>query len=154
METHTDVICPFCGTLCDDIEVHIENGRVMDVLNACKLGNAKFMSMNKKHRPLLPRVRGEDGFKETTVEDAVERVAKMLVDAKKPLMYGWSTTECEAHSVGIELAEEVGAVIDSQSSVCHGPSVIAIQDVGYPSVTLGEVKNRAEIGRASCRESV
>ncbi len=145
METHTDVICPFCGTLCDDIEVHIEKGRVMDVLNACKLGNAKFMSMNKKHRPLKPRVRGENGFEETSVEDAVERVARMLVEAKKPLMYGWSTTECEAHSIGIELAEEVGAVIDSQSSVCHGPSVIAIQDVGYPSVTLGEVKNRADL---------
>ncbi|RMF89439.1 MAG: formylmethanofuran dehydrogenase subunit B [Methanobacteriota archaeon] len=145
METHTDVICPFCGTLCDDIEVQVEGGRIMDVLNACKLGTAKFMSMNKKHRPLKPRVRGENGFEETTVEDAVERVARMLVEAKKPLLYGWSTTECEAHSVGIELAEEVGGVIDSHSSVCHGPSVIAIQDVGYPSVTLGEVKNRADL---------
>jgi formylmethanofuran dehydrogenase subunit B len=145
VETHTDVICPFCGTLCDDIEVHIENNRVMDVLNACKLGNAKFMSMNKKHRPLKPKIRKDGGFKESTWEESVEEVAKMLVKAKKPLLYGWSTTECEAHSVGIELAEEVGGVIDSHSSVCHGPSVLAIQDVGYPSVTLGEVKNRADL---------
>jgi formylmethanofuran dehydrogenase subunit B len=145
MEEHTDVICPFCGTLCDDIEVHIENGRVMEALNACKLGNAKFMSMNKKHRPIKPKIRGEKGFEEISIEEAVENVAKMLIEAKKPLLYGWSTTECEAHSVGIELAEEVGGVIDSHSSVCHGPSVIAVQDVGYPSVTLGEVKNRADL---------
>ncbi len=145
MEEHTDVICPFCGTLCDDIEVHIENGRVMDALNSCKLGTAKFMSMNKKDRPLTPKIRSNGGFKETSIEDAVGRVARMLVDAKKPLLYGWSTTECEAHSIGIELAEEVGGVIDSHSSVCHGPSVLAIQDVGYPSVTLGEVKNRADL---------
>jgi formylmethanofuran dehydrogenase subunit B len=145
METHTDVICPFCGTLCDDIEVHIEKGRVMDVLNACKLGNAKFMSMNKKHRAIQPKARVGDGFQETSLEDAVERVARMLVDAKKPLLYGWATTECEAHSVGIELTEEVGGVIDSCASVCHGPSVVAIQDVGCPTVTLGEVKNRADL---------
>jgi len=145
MERHVDVVCPFCGTLCDDIEVHVEEGRVMDVLNACKLGTAKFLSMNRKHRPVKPRVRGEGGFAEVTVEEAVRRVAEMLVQAKRPLLYGWSTTECEAHSVGIELAEEVGGVIDSHSSVCHGPSVLAIQDVGYPSVTLGEVKNRADL---------
>lgn len=145
MERHTDVICPFCGTLCDDIEVHIEKGRVMDALNACKLGNAKFMSINKKHRPLQPKIRGRDGFKESTLEEATTKVAEMLVDAKKPLLYGWATTECEAHAVGIELAEEVGGVIDSCASVCHGPSVIAIQDVGCPTVTLGEVKNRADL---------
>ncbi|MFQ5816280.1 MAG: formylmethanofuran dehydrogenase subunit B [Candidatus Hydrothermarchaeaceae archaeon] len=145
MEEFTDVICPFCGTLCDDIEVHIEDGRIMDVLNTCKLGTAKFMSMNKKHRPIKPKIRKGKGFGETSIEDAVEKVARMLVDAKKPLLYGWSTTECEAHSVGIELTEEVGGVIDSHSSVCHGPSVIAIQDVGYPSITLGEVKNRADL---------
>jgi formylmethanofuran dehydrogenase subunit B len=145
LEKHTDVVCPFCGTLCDDIEVHIENGRVMEALNACKLGNSKFMSMNKKHRHLIPMFREGDGFSETTIEDAVARVAQMLVDAKRPLLYGWATTECEAHSVGIELAEEVGGVIDSCASVCHGPSVLAIQDVGFPSVTLGEVKNRADL---------
>jgi len=145
MEIHTDVICPFCGTLCDDIEVHVENGRVMEALNACKLGNAKFMSMNKKHRHLVPRIRKDEGFTKTTIEDAVARAAQMLVDAKRPLLYGWATTVCEAQSVGIELAEEVGGVIDSCASVCHGPSVLAIQDVGFPSVTLGEVKNRADL---------
>ncbi|MFQ5800840.1 MAG: formylmethanofuran dehydrogenase subunit B, partial [Candidatus Hydrothermarchaeales archaeon] len=145
MEEHTDVICPFCGTLCDDIEVHIEDGRIMDMLNSCKLGTAKFMSMNKEHRPIKPKIRKGKGFGETSLEDAVEKVAKMLVKAKRPLLYGWSTTECEAHSIGIELTEEVGGVIDSHSSVCHGPSVIAIQDVGYPSITLGEVKNRADL---------
>ncbi len=145
MEKHTDVVCPFCGTLCDDIEVHIEDGRVMDVLNTCKIGTATFMGINKKHRPMKPKKRAKEGFQETSIEESIERTARMLVEAKKPLLYGWSTTECEAHSVGIELAEEVGGVIDSHSSVCHGPSVIAIQDVGYPSVTLGEVKNRADL---------
>ncbi len=47
--------------------------------------------------------------------------------------------------MGVELAEEIGAVIDNTASVCHGPSVLAIQDVGLPSCTLGEVKNRADL---------
>jgi formylmethanofuran dehydrogenase subunit B len=68
----------------------------------------------------------------------------MLVSSKKPLMYGWSSTSCEAQSVGHEIAEQVGAIVDNTATVCHGSTLIAVQDVGIPSCTLGEVKNRAD----------
>ena len=35
--------------------------------------------------------------------------------------------------------------MDNTATVCHGSSLIAIQDVGIPSCTLGEVKNRADV---------
>ena len=31
-----DVVCPFCGCLCDDIEVEVEVNRVVAVANACE----------------------------------------------------------------------------------------------------------------------
>lgn len=39
----------------------------------------------------------------------------------------------------------MGGVLDNTASVCHGPSLLAIQDVGAPTSTLGEYKNRADL---------
>lgn len=44
------------------------------------------------------------------------------------------------------MAELIHGVIDNTSSVCHGPSILAIQEVGHPGCTLGGVvKNRADL---------
>jgi len=140
----TDVVCPFCGTLCDDIEVIVEGNDIKSVKHACKLGSAKFLGASK-HRFEKPLVMQNGELREATMEEAVEKAAHILAKSQHPLLYGWATTTCEVHRVGIALAEELGAVIDSCTSVCHGPSELAFQDVGYPTVTLGEVKNRADL---------
>jgi formylmethanofuran dehydrogenase subunit B len=96
-------------------------------------------------RVIKPRMQQPDGsYKEVSYDEAVEYTAQMLARAKKPLMYGWSSTSCEAQSVGHEIAEKVGAIVDNTATVCHGTTLIAVQDVGIPSCTLGEVKNRAD----------
>ncbi|MFB0543223.1 MAG: formylmethanofuran dehydrogenase subunit B, partial [Candidatus Bathyarchaeia archaeon] len=41
--------------------------------------------------------------------------------------------------------EEIGGTIDNTSTVCHGPTVEAFQELGHPSCTLGQVKNRADL---------
>jgi len=92
-----------------------------------------------------PMIRKDGELVETTYEDAIEKAAKILAESKRPLMYGWSCTDCDAQAVGMELAEDTGAIIDNTASVCHGPSVLALQDVGYPICTFGEVKNRADV---------
>ncbi|MDN7012512.1 formylmethanofuran dehydrogenase subunit B [Methanoculleus sp. FWC-SCC3] len=146
-KTVTDVICPFCGTLCDDLEVVVsDDGKeLLEVYNACAIGAEKFLHSQAKERITRPRMRQEDGsWKEISYDEAVEYTARMLTDAKKPLMYGWSSTNCEAQSIGSEIGELVGAVMDNTATVCHGTSLIAVQDIGIPSCTLGEVKNRAD----------
>lgn len=141
----SDVVCPFCGTLCDDIEVDVKDNKITDVRHACRIGTAKFLSLREEDRPLKPLIRKNGELVETSVKDAVKKTAEILKNAKRPLLYGWSSTSCEAHAHGIAIAEEVGGVIDGTTSVCHGPSVLAIQDVGCPSCTLSEVKNRADL---------
>lgn len=141
----TDIICPFCGTLCDDIEADVEDNRIKNVRHACKIGTAKFLSVLEGDRPVKPLIRKNGEFVESSIETAVKKTAEILTKSKKPLLYGWSSTSCDAHSFGIAIAEKVGGVIDSTSSVCHGPSVLAVHDVGLPSLTLSEVKNRADL---------
>ena len=145
--TVTDVICPFCGTLCDDLEVVVSDDgeELLEVYNACAIGAEKFLHSQAKDRITRPRMRQEDGsWKEISYDEAIEYTARMLTEAKKPLMYGWSSTNCEAQAVGSEIGEAVGAVMDNTATVCHGTSLIAVQDIGIPSCTLGEVKNRAD----------
>jgi hypothetical protein len=42
MKMLSDVTCPFCGTLCDDIEVVVVQNMIEEVRHACKIGTAKF----------------------------------------------------------------------------------------------------------------
>ncbi|HOV67442.1 MAG TPA: molybdopterin-dependent oxidoreductase, partial [Methanoregulaceae archaeon] len=147
-KTVTDVICPFCGTLCDDLEIQVSDDgtRILEVYNACAIGAEKFLHSQSKDRVTRPRMQQEDGsYKEVSYDEAIEYTARMLVNAKKPLMYGWSSTSCEAQSIGHEIAEAVGGIVDNTATVCHGSSLIAIQDVGIPCCTLGEIKNRADV---------
>ena len=143
----TDVICPFCGTLCDDIIVKVSDDgkQILEVENACAIGAEKFLHAQNPDRITRPRMKQENGeWKEVSYEEAAKYTAKILCDAKKPLMYGWSSTSCEAQSTGHMIAEKVGGIVDNTATVCHGPSLIAVHDVGIPSCTLGEVKNRAD----------
>jgi formylmethanofuran dehydrogenase subunit B len=136
-----DVTCPFCGALCDDITVVVEDNKIKSIENACTLSVKKFMSIGRAEKPFI---RNKE-LKYVSMDEAIEEAANILSNSKKPLLYGFSSTNCEAQSIGIEVAEKLGGVVDNTASVCHGPSIIAIQEVGLPSVTLGEVKNRADL---------
>ncbi len=148
IKTVTDVVCPFCGTLCDDLEVDIDvkENVVVEVRNGCQIGTKKYFSSNpSEHRYEKPLIRDNGSYKEVSWDEALNKAADLLTKAKRPLLYGFSSTECEAQRKGVELGEMLGGILDNTASVCHGPSLLAIQDVGAPSSTLGEYKNRADL---------
>ena len=62
-----------------------------------------------------------------------------------PLVYGLGNSTCESQRAAMMLAERIGGVIDSHTSLTHGPTKIAGQLVGKLTCTLGEVKNRADL---------
>jgi len=140
--TIRDVACPLCGCLCDDIVVKVEGGAVTSVDNACSLGSEKFLSQSRLTLPI-----SNDGASWKTIgfEEAIRYAAKILANAERPLLFGWSGTSAEAQCIGIQIAEEIGGVIDNCSSICHGPSIMGIQEAGHPGCTLGSVKNRADV---------
>ncbi len=144
MEKITDVVCSFCGCLCDDIEITIENGHVKDTKNTCNLGHARF-SEYFKERSQEPMVRKNGDLKPVTLEEAIGEAANILSNSDYSLAYGWSSTTCEAQKKGVALTEKVSGVMDNTTSVCHGPSIIAEQGVGGSTCTLGQIKNRADL---------
>ena len=140
----SNVSCPVCGCLCDDIELVVEKNVITEVRNACGMGESKFLGYSA-HRPLKPLIRKNGELVEVSLSEAVKKSAEILVNSSYPILYGWSNTSCEACRIGVELTEEVGGVIDNTSTVCHGPSVLSIQDIGFPTCTLGQVRHRADL---------
>jgi formylmethanofuran dehydrogenase subunit B len=138
--TYSDVICPFCGCLCDDIEITVEENKVVKTKNSCAISNSKFMK-NDWGRIISPTIDG----KPVPYEKAIEEATKILSSAKRPLIYGLSKTDNEAIREAVHLSELVGGVIDSTTTVCHGTSIIAMQNTGVSTTTMGEVKNRADL---------
>jgi formylmethanofuran dehydrogenase subunit B len=144
MTVVTGVSCPVCGCLCDDIEVDVTDNRVISVKNACAIGEAKFLNY-AQHRATTPLIKNGNSLIEASLEAAIQRSAEILVNSKYPIIYGWSNTSCEAIKKGIALAEDVGGVIDNTSTICHGPSIMSIQDLGISSCTLGQLRHRADL---------
>lgn len=138
MVVHKNVVCPGCGSLCDDLQVTVEENKVTAVLRGCMLGRAKFIA---SPAGVSPRVAGQ----ESSFKAALAAGARILATARHPLIYGLSSTTCEAQKKAVYLAEIIGASIDSTSSICHGPGTLAQQLVGIPTCSLGEVKNRADV---------
>jgi formylmethanofuran dehydrogenase subunit B len=61
------------------------------------------------------------------------------------LIWGLSRSSTAGQRAAVLLAEQIGATIDTTASVCHGPSIMAIQEVGESTCSLGEVRNRADL---------
>jgi formylmethanofuran dehydrogenase subunit B len=105
--------CTFCGCVCDDIALHAEGDRIVKAKNACSLGDWWFR--NHTAERLYPDAL-IDG-KPATLDEAVETAAEFLYQANMPLVYGLSNITCEAQREAVALAELIGGVVDSHTSL-------------------------------------
>ncbi len=105
--------CTFCGCVCDDIELHADGTKIVETKRACSLGESWFKNHTAEHAYPNALIDG----KEATVDDAVETAADYLLNANMPLVYGMSNVTCEAQREAVSLAELVGAVVDSHTSL-------------------------------------
>jgi formylmethanofuran dehydrogenase subunit B len=105
--------CTFCGCVCDDIEIHAEGDRIIDTKAACSLGKSWFLNHNAEKVYPDALVHG----KEASLDEAIEVAADYLYKSNMPLVYGLSNVTCEAQREAVSLAEKIGAVIDSHTSL-------------------------------------
>ena len=96
--------CTFCGCVCDDMELTVEDNRITKAKNACVLGKAWFLNHHVEERPVAT-IRGQPA----TLDEAVEEAAQILIYARYPIVYGLSDTTCEAQRVAIAIADWIGA---------------------------------------------
>lgn len=137
--------CAFCGCNCDDLAMLVKDGHVVGVRHACRLGASKVME-DMDQRLMVPMMRNDEGkLEEVDWDTALDAAAELIAGAVRPVFYGWSETSIETMKSGILLGELVGAVLDNQATICHGPSLQAVQNAGYPVLTLGEAKNRGDV---------
>lgn len=105
--------CTFCGCVCDDIELHSDGMRIVETKRACSLGESWFK--NHTAERLYPDAL-VDG-REATLDEAIDAAAEYLHAADMPLIYGLSNVTCEAARESVALAELIGGVIDSHTSL-------------------------------------
>jgi len=110
MTVYQDVVCTFCGCLCDDLEVEVENNQIKKVKYACTIGRNKLMHAQTNLASV--RIRG----KEATLDEALDEAARILSQAQAPLIYGLSSTTVEAQREAVALAELIRGTIDNPSS--------------------------------------
>ncbi|MHA2003730.1 MAG: formylmethanofuran dehydrogenase subunit B [Candidatus Thorarchaeota archaeon] len=138
-EVFEDQVCPFCGCLCDDIRIEVENGKVIKNDNGCAISKAKYLN-HHDDRIESPTVKKST----VSLDEAIDKAVEILASAKRPLIYGLSSTENDAHREAYKIAETLGGVVDNTSSVCHGPTILGVQESGEAAGSLAEVKNRAD----------
>ena len=139
-----NIICPVCGASCDDVQVELGEGTI-DVQNACKMGNAKFQEVVSTHRLRDPMIKENGKLKKTSWDEALTMAAEILTSAKRPLLFMGSETACEAQEVGLHIGEYLGAIVDSNATICHGPTAMGIQESGKVGSTAGQPKNRGDL---------
>jgi formylmethanofuran dehydrogenase subunit B len=105
--------CTFCGCVCDDIQLHADEVRIHEAKRACVLGKAWFLNHTAERKYPDALIDG----KEATVDEAIEAAADLLYQADMPLVYGMSNTTCEAQRQCVAMADQLGGLLDSHTSL-------------------------------------
>ncbi len=135
-----DVACTVCACVCDDLKVTVRNGLIVSAERACPLAEPWFLGSWTTTAPAV-QVRGQA----TTFDDAVGAAAEILRSARAPLFYGLSKSSTEGQRAAVALADRLGATIDTTASEGHAPSILAMQQSGESTCSLGEIRNRADL---------
>jgi formylmethanofuran dehydrogenase subunit B len=129
--------CLGCGCACDDIDVVVEDGRIANARNTCDLGRRWFGNGEVPSRVVANGTA-------TSLDEAIDAAARTLRDAKRPLVYIAPDVSCETQREAVALADVLRARLDSTTAAAAS-FVLATQELGLASATLGEIRNRADL---------
>jgi formylmethanofuran dehydrogenase subunit B len=140
-QTFSDVACTVCGCVCDDLRLTFAGERLTSAEGACQLAEPWFAALSNLPQRPTASIAG----KAATLDAAVGKAAEILSQSRAPLIWGLSRSSTAGQRAAVLLADRIGATVDTTASVCHGPSIMAIQQVGESTCSLGEVRNRADL---------
>jgi formylmethanofuran dehydrogenase subunit B len=89
---------------------------------------------------LTPRIKG----KAASLDEAVDYTAQLIRDSQQTLIGGLGTDLNGARAV-MALADKARASVDSAYSDAAFRNILVLQDTGYMTTTLTEVKNRVDL---------
>ena len=135
-----DVACTVCACVCDDLKITVRGNRIVRAERACALAEPWLLGQNTIEVPEAT-VRG----REVSWNEAAHAAADILRESQAPLIYGLSRSSTEGQRAAVALADRLGATIDSTASEGHAPSIMAMQQSGESTCSLGEIRNRADL---------
>ena len=134
-----NVVCPLCGLGCDDLRVRLDDSGIEVTENGCDISRRGFAQASTGTRA-TPRIAGASA----SVDAALDRAAELLRKARLPLIGGLATDVNGARAV-MTLARKSRAIIDHM----HGAGLFRnqqiLQDGGWMTTSLTEVRNRADL---------
>src|SRR5690606_13307899 len=137
-QSFTNVTCPFCGMLCDDLEVaRSASGGLEVIKNGCPKAVAGFS------RPIgdaRPQIAGCD----VDLSEAVAKAAELIKASKRPL-YGGMATDVDGVRAIMALADRTRGTVDHALSATLDRNMNVLQSAGWIMSTLTEVRNRADV---------
>jgi formylmethanofuran dehydrogenase subunit B len=134
-----DVTCVACGCLCDDLTVTHDGLQVHAISTACPLAERWFLA-SAASRPAV-EIQGHPA----SFDEGISAAAAILRPSDSPLIYGLSRSSSPGQRAAVALGDWLGATIDTTASLGHASSVMAVQQVGEQTCSLGEVRNRADL---------
>ena len=138
--TIEDIACTACACVCDDLKITVRDNRIVRAERACKLAEPWFLGQDTAQSPAAT-VRGQTA----SCEEAIRAATDILRAARSPLIYGLSHSSTDGQRAAVALADRLGATIDTTASEGHAPSILAMQQSGESTCSLGEVRNRADL---------
>ena len=134
---YENVACPFCGILCDDLEIGLTAGGLKVLKNGCVKSVAGF------ERPLLepsPQVDGKD----VPLAEAISVAASLIKQSRLPI-FGGLGTDVDGMRAIMSIAERGGGVVDHALSEGQYRNFRVLQSTGWVMTTLTEARNRADL---------
>jgi formylmethanofuran dehydrogenase subunit B len=148
--TRESLICPGCSCLCDDLDVTLENGRIVSVANVCLWGAGKFLS-TKKFRTKSPRgrltafqVRRRGRWQQVPYEGALEEAAALLAKARRPLIFGLTNSGVRAQEAALNLALGLKARLEPADLSFMAPFYKAVKAHGLFWAPLEVIRDEAD----------
>ena len=133
----TDVACPFCGLVCDDLEIARDENGLKVTKNGCERAIAGF---ERKVDGAHPQVDGRD----VDLDTAIRAATDLIRGAKLPL-YGGLGTDVDGVRAVMALADKTGGVVDHALSEAQYRNFSVLQTRGWILSTLTETRNRADV---------
>lgn len=136
--THDHVPCPFCGLLCDDLRIVVEAGQPRLESPACPAAAAGFERARTPGKS-APEIDGAT----VAPEAAYARAAELLAAARHPLIGGLGA-DVSGIREALALGDRLRATLDHMDAAAGLRNLYVLQDGGWMTTTLAELKNRAD----------
>lgn len=134
----TDVACPFCGLVCDDLEMARDESGLKVTKNGCAKAVAGFE--RKVDGAAKPQVDGRDVDLATAIKAAADLIRKSTLP-----LYGGLGTDIDGARAVMALADKSGGVVDHALSEGQYRNFRVLQTRGWVMTTLTEARNRADV---------